>query len=240
MTLKAFHGDPLIKRTYLSRVKAHEKADEIIKGQYWKEGKGCAVGCTIHGDNHSAYETELGIPEALARLQDNIFEGLPNSLAKTWPARFLKAIRPGADLSKASDEFIVWLLTDEKYGVLQFAMTDEAKEAIQTVSDLFLFKLAGAYIHKEDWGDAANAATYAAYAATNAATYAANAAYYAATYATDAADAATYAATFAATFAACSAYAANVAAYAAYATAGTAIARVAQSEKLLSLLKGAK
>ncbi len=47
-TLRAFHNNPKVKSKYLARVKAHEKADEIIKGTYWQGGKGCAVGCTIH------------------------------------------------------------------------------------------------------------------------------------------------------------------------------------------------
>lgn len=83
--MKAFHNDPKIKAKYLKRVRAHAKADEIVKGRYWEDGKGCAVGCTIHSSNHSAYETELGIPRILARLEDTLFENLPNVLAKTWP-----------------------------------------------------------------------------------------------------------------------------------------------------------
>lgn len=47
----AFFGDPKIKAKYLRRVKAHYKADEIIKGTYWENGKGCAVGCTIEGSD---------------------------------------------------------------------------------------------------------------------------------------------------------------------------------------------
>lgn len=41
--LLAFHSDKKIKAEYLSRVKAHAKADEIIKGKYWEHGhvKGC-------------------------------------------------------------------------------------------------------------------------------------------------------------------------------------------------------
>ena len=45
----AFHNDPSIKAEYLSRVAEHAAADQIIHGTYWMDGKGCAVGCTIHG-----------------------------------------------------------------------------------------------------------------------------------------------------------------------------------------------
>jgi hypothetical protein len=115
--LTAFHGDRRIKAKYLRRVRAHEKADEIIHGQYWENGKGCAVGCTVHSSDHGAYETELGIPEELARLEDCIFEGQTNGHAKEWPGRFLGAIRPGANLSLVWPKFAVRLLTDKDFGV---------------------------------------------------------------------------------------------------------------------------
>jgi hypothetical protein len=46
-----------------------------------------------------AYETELGIPVMLARLEDWIFEGLPVERAKLWPKQFLTTIKSGSDLS---------------------------------------------------------------------------------------------------------------------------------------------
>lgn len=87
-TLKAFHGDAKIKAKYIARVKAHQKADEIIKGRYWEDGKGCAVGCTIEGSDHSKYEKELGIPEILAYLEDGLFEEMSNEDAMKFPLRF--------------------------------------------------------------------------------------------------------------------------------------------------------
>ena len=78
-SLRAFHNDPAIKAEYLARVAAHEKADEIAKGFYWEGGRGCAVGCTIHGSSHMKYQTTLGIPVMLARLEDRIF-GFPENV----------------------------------------------------------------------------------------------------------------------------------------------------------------
>lgn len=42
-TLLSYHGDKAVKAKYLRRVRAHEKADEIVKGTYWQNGKGCAA-----------------------------------------------------------------------------------------------------------------------------------------------------------------------------------------------------
>ena len=112
----SYHSDPAIKAKYLARVEGHADADEIIKGRYWEAGKGCAVGCTIHGDSHADFESELGIPRILAWLEDVIFEGLPNRLAKTWPERFLLSIEPGKDLSRVAWQLLHWLLTDGNPG----------------------------------------------------------------------------------------------------------------------------
>jgi hypothetical protein len=108
--MKAFLNNASVKKKYLARVRSHIKADEIIKGKYWQDGKGCAVGCTIHSSNHQAYELELGIPEWLARVEDIIFEGLPNERAKTWPEEFLDSIKVGVDLEQIKTPFLVFLL----------------------------------------------------------------------------------------------------------------------------------
>ena len=218
----AFHNKDEIKAEYLARVRAHEAADEIIHGKFWKNGKGCAVGCTVHSDQHSAYETELGIPRILARLEDRIFEGMANGYSKEFPAKFLSAIPVGADLSMVWPRFALWLLVDEKHGVIRFAKKDSAQWiAIHRVADL--------YRELKDWDkrdkDAFKAASAAAYAA--AAYAAADAAYASA----DAASAAASAAT-----ATASAADAADAAYAAYARQKSFNA---QADKLLQLLRTA-
>jgi len=126
----AFHNNPAIKEKYLARVRAHRVADEIVKGRYWENGKGCAVGCTLHSGKHMSYESELGIPVALAHLEDTIFENLPNELALEWPARFLEAAHPGADLSNVVNQFMSWMLIDPTHGVIRFVNTDMDRSAI--------------------------------------------------------------------------------------------------------------
>ncbi len=114
--MQAFHNDSVIKQKYLERLAAHRAADNLIQGTTWEDGKGCAVGCTLEAYNHAAYETELGIPEMLARLEDTIFEGLPEVEAMQWPERFLRAPRVGADLSLVGWKFLHWLLTQTEFG----------------------------------------------------------------------------------------------------------------------------
>ena len=148
--LRAFHADPKIKATYLNRVLAHRAADEIVQGTYWENGRGCAVGCTIHSSNHSAYEKELGIPRKLARLQDRIFEGLPLSEAKDFPQAFLDAIPVGADLNQVADKFIFWLLGGDQTGEMIFKHP-KALEMVAAVRELYRRKIAGEDIPLETW-----------------------------------------------------------------------------------------
>jgi hypothetical protein len=106
----SYHNNHAIKEKYLARVQQHALADEIIKGQYWEGGKGCAVGCTIHSSEHAAYESELGLPTWLARLEDALFEGCPNEYSKTFPERFLEAINVGSDLTTVCFKFAAYLM----------------------------------------------------------------------------------------------------------------------------------
>ena len=119
MTMLAYHSDPNIKAKYLKRVRAHAKADQLLQGYgYWTDGKGCAVGCTIHGSDHSRYPIELGIPAEIAYLEDSCFEAMSSALARKWPARFLSAIKPGADLARVYDLWCAWMLDDPTDGVI--------------------------------------------------------------------------------------------------------------------------
>jgi hypothetical protein len=93
--MKSFHNDPVIKAKYISRVRAHRKADELVRGMGWDNGKGCAVGCTLEAYDHGRYPIELGIPEWLARLEDTLFEGMSQKRAMLWPEQFLAAIPLG-------------------------------------------------------------------------------------------------------------------------------------------------
>jgi len=232
--MKSFHNDQTIKDRYIARIKAHELADEIIKGQYWENGKGCAIGCTIHSDNHKAYETELGIPTWLAKVEDCIFESIPNKNAKLWPRKFLEAIPVGVNLNSIKAPFLIFVLESvlNKFDHKRFP---GVKKAINNI--ITLYKNNEQNIEK--FRTAGNAA-YAAY--TFDATYSA-----AHAYATDTTYAvATSTSVAYAVYSATDAFAANAvtsAAYAAYAhaidTAYAAKSRTYEefADKLLELFK---
>ena len=129
--LIAWHNDPKLKRDTLAKMRAHRDADELVQNYgYWEDGKGCAVGCLVESDKHADYEPLFGIPEALAHLEDMIFEGLSVEDAQTWPERFLNAIEPGADLSFVGWKFIGTAL--RKLVVPDFPEREELKSHVST------------------------------------------------------------------------------------------------------------
>jgi hypothetical protein len=251
-----------VKEVYLARVRAHRIADEIVKGKYWQNGKGCAVGCTIHSSDHGKYEVELGIPEWLARVEDIIFEGLPNKRAMLWPEEFLEAIKPGVDLDKIKTPLTIFILEDaiesmnacvfdaDKFPDVKAAL-EQSKAAVTKVIRCYRegSDLSAAYSAARSVAESAYSADSAADSAYSAARSAADSAYSAAL---SAALSAYSAALSAAESAADSAYSAALSAAlsadsAAYSAALSAAesARSARSaayakfaDKLLELLKG--
>ena len=159
--MKAYLNDVSIKAKYLDRVRAHAAADEIIHGKYWEDGKGCAVGCTIHSGNHLDYESKLGIPVMLARLEDRLFEGQSNGCSKEFPERFLLAAKVGAYLSRVGWKFLYWLLTEELAGRDDLQVAAQIKRC----ADVLVPLTKGEPADKEEARKAADAAADAAYAA---------------------------------------------------------------------------
>jgi hypothetical protein len=205
--MQAYLNNPLLKVQILQQLQAHYDADEIIKGVYWEDGKGCAIGCILHDarGNHERFESEVGIPAVIALLIDRIFEGLSNDKAKQWPLRIMSAFEPGKDYSKAWYQFGHWLLIDPTDGVIRVARSDESRAAIHNVAQAYDRTLKGGKIDNIEWlklsrdaagtydyvcadgyGYAAAAATAAADAGAAATAYAAAAAAAAAVYAAEA------------------------------------------------------
>ena len=128
--LLAFHNSKATKAKYLKRVESHRKADEIISGTYWENGKGCAVGCTLNSASHSAYETELGSPRILAHLEDRLFERLFNAYAARTqrlnrPSRYVNRHEFRAECKKAGiavpENVVEQWIWEERIGLRKLA-----------------------------------------------------------------------------------------------------------------------
>jgi hypothetical protein len=171
MSTQAFNGIPEILRSlgckvtepvkvksfFLRRIQAHYRLDEIVKGKYWSDGKGCAVGCLVHSSNLQTLVDTFGMPLQMAHLIDRLFESLPNGEAKSFPVRFVKATQPHTDLQLVLDRWYLALLSDPKMGAIAFA-DGIVRPAIQTVIDLYAEKVGGKNPPTAAWDAAREAA----------------------------------------------------------------------------------
>ncbi len=144
--MKAYLDNPQLKKDMLREVLKHQKADQIVQGTYGEQNgqwHGCAVACSLRSlaviqgkklevryDQHARYESDLGIPEWLARLEDAIFEGLPKKESKVWPEQFLKSINVGADLNPVKWQFCAFILKENIDRVLKLKISDILKEQV--------------------------------------------------------------------------------------------------------------
>ena len=129
--MKSFHSSQAVKDKYLNRLMEHHRMDKIIQGEGWNGDGGCAVGCTLEKYNHKAYEDELGLPEWLARLEDSIFEGLPEEKAPKFAVDFLTSIPVGVDVEKVKWKFCSFILKENIERVLGLKnISDELKKQV--------------------------------------------------------------------------------------------------------------
>jgi len=238
--MKAFTNTPITKERFIYHLKEHQKMDAFVNGTYGensgKEFKGCAVGCSINSINlelnkelsvsaHVLYEEYLGVPEWLARLEDTIFEGVPEERQKTFPIEFGQAINEGSDLDKVKPLFLVYVLESCLENV-QNPEFKEQKEAVEQCIELWKRDDIGSMDFLSAADSAHSAARSAAHSAADSADYAYSAAYSA------------YSAAYSAYSARSAADSAHSAARSAYSTYPAKFNQFA--DKLLGLIKECK
>ncbi len=174
----SFHDDQAIKDKYIARTDAHLLADELIQGKGWDGKKGCAVGCTLDKYDHSSYETELGLPEWLARLQDSLHEGQTLEDAQVFFKGFLRAIPVGKDLTLVKHKFCSYLMDENLKTLEEVAKTcdadnspevakaiEQVKSCVQEVKSLHEKVISGGEWDESAARSAESAAEYAAWSA---------------------------------------------------------------------------
>ena len=234
----------LTKNTEILRaeVAAHISADALVRGSYWKPienavgGQGCFISCLTHSSDPKPALERFGLPVAVLRIAENIFEDLPDDEGMAFFAALPDAVgRDGKDLSRVQWGF----LAAELRAMPQ--TTDAAQAVIDPVIDgmdlLFSDQQWTAARAAEGRAEAfsANVARAAAFSAEG---RAANAARAAASAAASAANVARAAASAAAS----SDDSVNAAAYAAYvakAAEAAGRARLRQRDTLLALIAAA-
>jgi len=164
----------LTKNTEILRaeVAAHIKADALVRGSYWKPsknavgGQGCFISCLTHSSDPTPAFERFGVPVAVLRIAENIYEDLPDGEGTAFFAALPDAVgRDGKDLSRVHWGF----LAAELRAMPQ--KTDAAQAVIDPVIDGMDLLFSG-----QQWTAARAAARAAADAAVTFSTEAAIAA----------------------------------------------------------------
>ena len=228
----------LTKNTEILRaeVAAHIKADALVRGAYWKPisnavgGHGCFISCLTHSSDPTPAFERFGLPVAVLRIAENIFQELPDDEGIAFFAALPDAVgRDGKDLSRVHWGF----LAAELRAMPQ--TTDAAQAVIDPVIDGMDLLFSGQQWTADRAARAAADAANAFSAAASAAAFSAEAAAEAAAFSANADRAAARAATAADG----SVNAAAYAAYAAKAAEAAGRARLRQRDTLLALIAAA-
>ena len=168
--MRAFIDAAVSKPELLETLARHREEDRLLQGwAYWKDGRGCAVGCTVREfapgreDGHGLYPELFGIPRELAHLEDAVFEGLDPESARAWPERFAGSIPEGADLEYAADELALWLLGGKDSPLAPW----RDREYLQPTLELYRGHIDGLPSRRGNWRAAARIANSAAARAEN-------------------------------------------------------------------------
>lgn len=140
-----FNGNNETKRRIL--VAAQDAGNRAARGEdrrdiYWSRRSWCQAPyvCKTPGCDHSFYASEIGVPLSIAYAEHSLFNELSNKLAAKWPTRFLNALSTGVDgetLHQAWREFALFVLNDDRHGLITCARTPEQRDAILRVVELF-------------------------------------------------------------------------------------------------------
>lgn len=109
--MKSFHNDSDVQHRHLDRLALHRQKNEIQVGDRWSDGKGTAIGCTVHCGDSSRYQRELGILPLLAEVEETLFLNVGGAQRAGLPERFLAAMPVGLS---GEEQWHVWLRLADK------------------------------------------------------------------------------------------------------------------------------
>ncbi len=128
--MRAFHNKRVLKETCLNIVKAGGSISQDALYTFQSDGTGKVV--------IADFETELGIPTAVIRVQYRIWYHSPKERQRAFWIEFLESIHVGADLKASWRHYVLWLLNDVKqFTQKKFTENEMFRSAVEEVLELY-------------------------------------------------------------------------------------------------------
>lgn len=158
-SLLAFRSSYDLKHEVLRQIKLEIAQDRLL--HYYQFGdcpnytyRGCPTSTSIEALNlvaRSRFSTDgfdsfvrcFRIPLELTRLYQFFRDTPRDETGDDWVVSFLRAITPGADLSMVWLKFAHWLLVDPDYGMISKAKAERLKKGLSECAELYARWIAG-------------------------------------------------------------------------------------------------
>lgn len=125
--MKAFNDDLATKAALMRRLAAHGVAGDLVSpATHWDGEKGSVAGCLVHDTDFTVWESQTGLPKALAPIIDLVAGALaPTEAGAAFALYWLSIIRVGVDLDGLPADVIAYLVGDPVVGISRYA--DDAR-----------------------------------------------------------------------------------------------------------------
>ncbi|WP_254457830.1 S9 family peptidase [Xanthomonas sacchari] len=158
MTLRAYHGDPDLRRQAIDTLQSLEKAGRWEhRPLYWNGEVGSFIGSLLQGDDLDRWEADYGLPKWLALTIDSMVAA-NSTLGVSWGIHLMQGIAPGMAMDTAGSRSLLELLNGQTHGLNHLDAAAGLAEALEGVAALHAARLAGQDIDSASWRKARRAA----------------------------------------------------------------------------------
>lgn len=167
---RAFQGDAALRESVVARVRGHIQAGHIVpasfKGPVGDAGnqRFSLMGAALDTGDLQVFESKLGIPAAVGRLQENVHGLFGKQVEEAgkmeWrlpsphdakPLQWWQAIPPGADLQSLPSRFFAWLLRERSTEVYPYVLGDNVRSTMESLAQLHERYARGDAPADEEW-----------------------------------------------------------------------------------------
>lgn len=175
--LRAFHGDAVLHELVVLRLRTRIEAGHIVPvgpNDTLNEADNqrySLMGALLDTGDSKMIESELGIPEPVAHLQECVHSLLGKELDEggekrwclpspydTWPLQWWQSVPPGACLQSLPSRFIAWLMRERSTEIYPYVFNDDARAIMECLAQLHARSAQGDAPTNDEWRSIRHAA----------------------------------------------------------------------------------